>query len=74
MDKSAEDASSQLGRTGGNSTSPVNIIDTEGGNDNEEELEYSLGDEELGSEDEQLEGDTQAPVQRSTKMLLKVIL
>nr|XP_027067613.1 zinc finger BED domain-containing protein RICESLEEPER 2-like [Coffea arabica] len=67
MDKSAEDASSQLGRTGANSTSPVNIIDTEGGNDNEEELEYSLGDEELGSEEEQLEGDTQAPIQRSNQ-------
>nr|XP_027096077.1 zinc finger BED domain-containing protein RICESLEEPER 1-like [Coffea arabica] len=67
MDKSVENASSQLGSTGANSTSPVNIIDTEGGNDNEEELEYSLGDEELGSEEEQLEGDTQAPVQRSNQ-------
>ncbi|XP_027114051.1 zinc finger BED domain-containing protein RICESLEEPER 2 isoform X1 [Coffea arabica] len=67
MDKFAEDVSSQLGRTGANSTSPMNIIDTEGGNDNEKELEYSLGDEELGSEEEQLEGDTQAPVQRSNQ-------
>ena len=45
----------------------VTSIDMEGRNDNEEELECSLGDEELESEDEKLEGDTQAPVQTSNQ-------
>ena len=57
MAMSPQDISSQLVRSAGDSA----------GNNNEEELEYSVRDEELGSEEERLEGDTQAPAQTSNQ-------
>nr|XP_027108955.1 zinc finger BED domain-containing protein RICESLEEPER 2-like [Coffea arabica] len=50
-------------RSVGDSASPVNIIDKGIAVNIDKELEFSLGDEELGSEDEALEGDTHATTQ-----------
>lgn len=56
MASSSQDVSSHVVRTGDEAR--INI---------EEELEISLGDEDLGSEEEQLDGDAQAFAQTSTQ-------
>ena len=58
MDTSNQEQSSPIIRSVGDTASPVNITDKGIAVNIEEELECSLGEEELGSEDESLEGDT----------------
>ena len=58
MDTSNQEQSSPIIKSAGDSASPVNITDKGIAVNIDEELEFSLGDEELGSEDEALEGDT----------------
>ncbi|XP_071933869.1 zinc finger BED domain-containing protein RICESLEEPER 2-like [Coffea arabica] len=63
MDTSNQEQSSPINRSVGDSASPVNIFDKAIAINIDEELELSLGDEELGSEDEALEGDTHTTTQ-----------
>ena len=63
MDTSNQEQSSPIIRSVGDSASPVNIIDKRIAVNIDEELEFPLGDEELGSEEEALEGDTHATTQ-----------
>ena len=64
MAMSPQDVSSQLVRSAGDST----------GNNNEKEMEYSIGDKELRSEEKRLEGDTQTPAQTSNQEVGQVMI
>ena len=62
MDTSLQEQSSQIIRSTSDSASLVNILNREIGTENQEELKYSLGNEEIGSQEERLEGDAHTTI------------
>ena len=67
MDTSNQKQSSPIIRSVDDSASPVNIVDKDIAINVDEELEFSLGDEKLGSEDEALEGDTHTTIETTNQ-------
>ena len=67
MDTSNQEQSSPIIRSIGDSVSPMNMADKDTAINVDEELKFSLGDEELGSEDEAVEGDTHTTIETTNQ-------